>query len=124
MNGLLYKGYTASLEVSVEDNCIYGKLEGISDTITFKAVDISSIEEEFRAAVDEYLEACKVVGNKPQKPCSGKILLRTSPDLHAAALVVAKEYGSLNKFGEAILLNAVSKRFPHLLQRAENKLVA
>lgn len=114
MNGLLYKGYTASLEVLLAEGFILGRLDGIPDTITFKVNSINDVQERFREAVDEFLEDCKEMGRTPPKPCSGSIQFRVSPSLHAAAMSVAQsEFSSFNKFGESILKAAVEKRFPN-----------
>ena len=57
MNDLLeYKGYHTKIEFDSEDLVFRGKIEGIKDLVNFESVDISTAEEDFHAAVDEYLE--------------------------------------------------------------------
>ena len=34
---LFYKGFTGSAEVSIEDQCLFGKIEFIGDLITYEA---------------------------------------------------------------------------------------
>ena len=55
-NLLEYKGYHTKIEFDSEDLVFRGKIEGIKDLVNFESSDISMVEEEFHAAVDEYLE--------------------------------------------------------------------
>ena len=52
---LSYKGYVAKIEFSAEDKCWHGKIDGITDLVTFEADNAREIEKEFRSAVDDYL---------------------------------------------------------------------
>ncbi|MCB9913280.1 MAG: toxin-antitoxin system HicB family antitoxin [Planctomycetes bacterium] len=114
MKGLLYKGYTASLEVLPEEKIVLGRLDGIPDTITFQVESLDQIEKMFKETVDAFLAGYETMGRIPPKPCSGNVQFRVAPGLHAAALHVAKEYGSFNKFGEHLLRKAVADQFPDL----------
>lgn len=66
-NVLRYKGYSARPEFSVDDKVFYGKILGIDDLVDFYTADAGKLEEEFHAAVDDYLEFCEEVGKAPQK---------------------------------------------------------
>ena len=47
-------------------------------------------------------------GLKPEKPASGKLLLRVPPEVHGKALVVAQAAGkSLNQWATEVLQRAV-----------------
>ena len=111
MKPLLYKGFTATLEVLLEEKQILGRLEGIPDSITFAVSSVDEVVDSFQEAVDAYLRSCKMMGRVAQVPCSGQIEWTVSPNLHAAVLFAAKEYGSVDKFGEAILSQAVQSKF-------------
>lgn len=54
-NLLKQKGYHTKIEFDSEDLVFRGKIEGIKDLVNFESADISTVEEEFYAAVDEYL---------------------------------------------------------------------
>ena len=59
------------------------------------------------AAVGDYAADCKAQGVRPEKPASGKILLRVPPEVHGAALVAAQASGkSLNQWATEILQEA------------------
>lgn len=94
-----YKGYTAKVQFDAEAGLLHGELEDITDVVTFQADSVAELEAEFRAAVDDYLEFCKEEGREPNRPFSGKLVLRMNPDLHRAASLTARsEKQSLNAF--------------------------
>ncbi len=43
----------------------YGRLEAITDLITFEADSAKQLRQELEAAVDDYLETCQQVGKTP-----------------------------------------------------------
>lgn len=57
-----YKNHTANIEHC--NNIYFGKINNISDLVTFQTDDYSKIEEEFKNAVDDYIEFCKEVGKE------------------------------------------------------------
>ena len=96
-NILQYKGYFTKIEYSVEDRILYGKIEGIKDLVNFESESVDEIEQEFKNAVDDYLELCKEIGQEPDKTYSGTFNVRISPALHRAiALQAIKTGDSLN----------------------------
>jgi predicted HicB family RNase H-like nuclease len=83
MNATTYKGYAAKIEYSAADGCLIGRLLGIRDNITFEGDSVQTIYRAFEEAVDDYLDFCAKAGHAPQKPYSGKIMLRVPPEYHA-----------------------------------------
>ncbi|MES2319073.1 MAG: hypothetical protein V4631_16475 [Pseudomonadota bacterium] len=55
---LTYKGYQGSAEVSLEDDCLFGRLLFLSDLVTYEAQTVTALRQPFEAAVDYYLEQC------------------------------------------------------------------
>lgn len=109
MNTLSYKGYTARIEFDDRDNILVGRLLGIKDVIAFHADNVTDLRVAFEESVDDYLEACAAIGKSPEKSVSGKLLLRLSPDIHAAAKIKAQSLGkSLNQWASEALSHAVS----------------
>ena len=53
---LSYKGYTTIIQYSNEDKCFYGKLENITDLITFESDTSEDIELHFRNTVNTYIK--------------------------------------------------------------------
>jgi predicted HicB family RNase H-like nuclease len=103
-NAMTYKGYTASMVFDVDDKIIVGRVEGIDDIISFHGESIAEFEAHFHAVVDDYIAACAALGSPPEKPASGRLMLRIAPEVHAAALKAAARSGiSLNKWAEKAL---------------------
>ena len=103
-NAMTYKGYTASMIFDTEDKIIIGRVMDIDDIISFHGESVSEFETHFHAVIDDYIAACAVLGSKPEKPASGKLMLRIAPEIHAAALKAAARNGiSLNKWAEKTL---------------------
>lgn len=98
-NSMTYKGYTAVIAFSAEDECLVGHILGINDIVGFHGESVDEIRKAFEEAVDFYLESCEKMGTQPNKPYSGHITLRIPPDLHARIAVQAKASGtSLNNW--------------------------
>jgi predicted HicB family RNase H-like nuclease len=85
-----YKGYTGSVEYDSEDRLFYGRVDGITDIVSFQGDTVEALEADFRAGVDDYLDFCKERGVEPQRPCSGRFVLRISPELHREAAIAAR----------------------------------
>ena len=107
MNTMRHKGYTARVEYDERDNIFVGRVLGIRTMISFHGKTVDQLRKEFRSAVEDYVADCKEQGVQPEKPASGKILLRVPPEVHGAALVAAKASGkSLNQWAAEILQKA------------------
>ncbi len=99
MKYLEHKGYTGSIEYSVEDNLLYGKVLGIQGLISYEGTTGKELETDFKAAVEEYLEDCKATGKKAEKPFKGSFNIRIPATLHQKAALLAMEAKiSLNNF--------------------------
>lgn len=108
MSTLNYKGYTAKIEFDPQDNILFGNIIGIRDTVGFHGESVNELKEAFHEAVDFYLESCKKAGRKPNKPFSGKFLVRVDSSLHGKIAATAAHSGkSLNKWVVDMLEQAV-----------------
>jgi predicted HicB family RNase H-like nuclease len=109
-NILRHKGYAARVEFDADDGIFFGRIAGIEDGIGFHADSVIGLVAAFEDAVDDYLEICARVGKAPERPYSGKMMLRVSPETHAKAALAAKLAGkSLNQFGEEALRDAAER---------------
>jgi len=109
MNTMHYKGYTARLDYDDEDKVIVGRILGIRDIVTFHGEAVAVLEQAFHEAVDDYLIACAKLGQEPNKPASGKLMLRIPQEVHHAALVAAGASGkSLNQWAAEVLGKAAN----------------
>lgn len=110
INAMSYRGYTASMVFDAEDKIIVGRVLNVDDIISFHGVSVAEFESNFHVAIEDYLAASKELGSPPERPASGKLMLRISPEVHAAALKAAARSGtSLNKWAEGALGKAAKK---------------
>jgi predicted HicB family RNase H-like nuclease len=108
MNTMSYKGYTARVEYDERDNIFVGRILGIRSIISFYGETVAELRAEFERAIKDYLAECKKEGVHPEKPASGKLLLRVPPEVHGRALVAAQAAGkSLNQWATEVLQHAV-----------------
>lgn len=99
MNTLSYKGYTAKIEFDLDDNLLFGNIVGIRDTVGFHGETVAEIKDAFREAIDFYLESCEKSGRVPDKPFSGKFVVRVESSLHGEIVAAAVNAGkSANKW--------------------------
>lgn len=107
MNAMTYSGYSARIEFDAEDRIFVGHIAGIRDIVGFHGVSVDALEAAFREAVDDYLAACKRLKQAPDKPYSGRVMLRLPPDLHARASAAAQVTGmSFNQWAARALEHA------------------
>ena len=106
-NTMSYCGYSASMELDPEDNILVGRVLGIDDLISFHGDSVADFIQAFHEAVDDYVSACEKLGQSPEKPASGRLMLRVNPVVHAAALKAAAHSGqSVNRWAEQVLRQA------------------
>jgi len=63
-----YKGYLGSAEVSFEDGCLYGVVLSVNDVIAYSGDTVAELEQNFRDAVDGYLDVCRESSLAPSRP--------------------------------------------------------
>ena len=120
INFMSYKGYKTSMVFDIEDKIIVGRVQDIDDIISFHGESVSEFECNFHAAIEDYLAASKELGSAPERPASGKVMLRIAPQVHAAALRAAAMSGtSLNKWAERALGKAARKPPTRAAERSE-----
>lgn len=109
-----YKGYIGSIEVNVDDNCLFGKVLALPhDTmISYEGQTVAELQEDFHGAVDDYLAFCEAEGIEPRKSYTGTLNIRISPEAHSKIAMLAKQAGiSINSF----IRTAVDKQIAAML---------
>jgi predicted HicB family RNase H-like nuclease len=104
MNGMNYNGYFAKVEFDPEDHIFIGRIIGIRDIVSFHGESVNELETAFHEAVDNYLAACNKLGQEPNKPYSGNLMLRIPSEIHAAVASAAEASGkSINQWAAKAL---------------------
>jgi predicted HicB family RNase H-like nuclease len=107
MNTMKHKGYTARIDFDERDNIFVGRVLGLRTMISFHGETVKDLRRQFAVAIDEFLRDCKERGVRPEKPASGRVLLRLPPEVHGAAIVAAQAAGkSLNQWATEVLEGA------------------
>lgn len=91
-----YKGYLGKVEV--EDDEFYGVVVNLHrDHVDFRGRTIDEVREAFHDSVDFYLKGCKKDGEEPERPFSGRFVVRLPPSTHRRASTLSRvENRSLN----------------------------
>ncbi|MFA5806651.1 MAG: type II toxin-antitoxin system HicB family antitoxin [Melioribacteraceae bacterium] len=96
---MTYKGYTAHIEFDEEAGFFHGEVIDTKDVITFQGSSVKELNKTFKDSVDDYLDFCKSRSEEPDKPFSGKFVLRLPKSLHRKIYIKAVKNGqSLNNF--------------------------
>ena len=103
-----YKGYFAKVEFIDDDNIFHGEIINLRDVITFEGETVKELKQAFQDSIDDYLDFCKQRGEDPEKPYSGKFVVRVEPELHKTITIEARKKGkSLNVWVKDALSKAI-----------------
>lgn len=61
---MTYKGYSARIEYSDEDECFVGRVVGVRDIISFHGDTEVEVRQAFGEAIDFYLQTCAEKGRE------------------------------------------------------------
>jgi len=107
---MTYKGYSGQVEFDDEADILHGRVIGIKDVITFEGKTVDDIRVAFHDSVDDYLDFCQEQEQEPDKPFSGKLPFRTSPERHRRIYLAAKKAGeSINSWMDNVLSEAADE---------------
>lgn len=105
-----YRGYTARVIFDEEAGLLFGEVEGLRDVVTFEASNVEDLKGAFRDSVEDYLAMCAERDEAPEKPYSGKFLVRVDPKLHReVAMAAARSGKSLNAFASDLMTSSIQR---------------
>lgn len=94
-----YKGYTGRVEFDDEAGIFHGEVVDLRDVVTFQGKSVKELERAFRDSIDDYLEFCAKRKESPDKPFTGRLMLRLPPAVHRRVYIWAQREGkSLNQW--------------------------
>ena len=82
---LRYKEFIGSVHFSEEDDCFFGKIEGVEDLVTFEGRNVDELIDAFHEAVEDYVGLCRKAGKTPHKSYKGGFNVRMPAELHQKA---------------------------------------
>ena len=99
--------HIASVKFDDEANIFHGEVNNTRDVITFEGTSVKELKEAFKESVEDYLAFCKGRGEDPEKPFSGRFIVRLSPRQHRKIYVAARQSGkSMNAWIAKHLLSS------------------
>jgi predicted HicB family RNase H-like nuclease len=102
-----YKGYSAQVEFDDDVGVFHGEVLHLRDVVTFEGRTVAELRKAFRDSVDDYLAFCASRNEPPEKPFSGRFVVRIDPGLHkAVATQAARSHQSLNAWVQSVLAAA------------------
>jgi predicted HicB family RNase H-like nuclease len=108
-NLIHYREYVGRVEFDEEAGIFHGEVINLQDVITFEGDCVADLRQAMIDSVEDYLAFCAEQGREPEKPFSGKFLVRIDPGLHRRITLEAKKQKvSLNQLVSEILHQALS----------------
>ena len=99
MTALRYKDYIASIELDEDAGTFHGEVLNTRAVLTFQGRSIDELKTALADTIADYEEWCRERGKEPEKPYSGSLTLRMSPELHRRVAEAAARSGkSLSGF--------------------------
>ena len=89
-----YKGYSGTVRFDDEAEIFHGEVLGLRDVVAFQGTTVEELKRAYRDSIDDYLEFCAERGEEPDKPFSGKFLMRLNPSLHRRLFELSAEEGA------------------------------
>ena len=85
-----HKGYIGWVGFDDEAEVFHGEVANLRDVITFEGRSVDELHQSFRDSVDDYLDWCAERGKEPDKPFSGKFVVRVDPEVHRSISTAAR----------------------------------
>ena len=103
-----YKGYVGKVEFDDQAGIFHGEVLNLRDVVTFQGKTVVELRKAFHESIDDYLEFCAERGEEPEKPFSGRFVVRVDPMLHKSIASQARLADkSLNSWVQDVLRKAV-----------------
>ena len=115
MNMMTYNGYHGRIAYDDEQQIFHGEIANIRHVVTFQGKTVAALKKAFKESLEDYLELCAESGIKPEKPLSGKFVVRVGPEVHRdVKLAAASTRKSINTWVTEIVSRAAEAEI-HLM---------
>jgi len=109
---LQYNGFIGSVHFNAEDTVFHGKIEGISDLVTFEGESVAELQQAFKDAIEDYIDICEQNGKPVHKSYKGNLNVKISAELHRKAMQKSLMSGiSLNQFVENAIEHEIANNY-------------
>ena len=94
-----HKDYIATVEYDDDSNLFHGEVANLRDVVTFQGRSVAELKKAFRESIEDYLEFCAKRGEEPERPVSGKFVVRVAAEVHSRVAAAAVREGvSMNQW--------------------------
>jgi predicted HicB family RNase H-like nuclease len=94
-----YKSFEAVIEFDESAGIFHGEVINTRDVITFQGKSVEELKQAFEDSVEDYFNFCASRNQEPEKPFSGNLNLRMTPELHRHVFLEARRLGvSINSY--------------------------
>ena len=94
-----YKGYIGHIAFDDEANFFHGEVINTRDVITFQGRSVDELRQSLQDSVEAYLAFCAKRRREPNKPFSGKLLVRLTSEQHRKIFIAAaRKHENINKW--------------------------
>ena len=84
-----YKGYLGKVDVDGEE--LNGTVVNLHrDHVDFRGGTVADVRQAFHDSVDFYLDGCRQDGEEPERPFSGRFVVRLPENMHRRASTLAR----------------------------------
>lgn len=106
---MTYKGYKARVELDEDRGIFHGRVVNIGDVVTFEGRSTAQLRKEFADSLRFYEAFCAKRGIEPERPYSGRFVVRLEPKLHRSIANAARKEGkSINTWVKSALQQAAA----------------
>ena len=108
MGYLYHKGYKGSVEYSEDDQCLYGKILGLNDSlILYEGNSLDELKEDFKNAIESYLDHFDGTEIEPEKPYNGRLNIHIPSETHSRMALYAENH---NTSIDAFVCDSIERR--------------
>lgn len=99
MTTMTHEGYIAEIELDQDAGLLSGVVLNTRATLHFAGRTVEELRQAFVDTIADYRDWCRERGVEPEKPYSGTLSLRITPELHRRIAEKAAQSGeSINQF--------------------------
>lgn len=94
-----FEEYIATVEYDDDAELFHGEVANLRDVVTFQGRSAPELKRAFRKSIADYLAFCRARGEAPERPVSGRFVVRVAPRVHSRVAAAAVRDGvSMNQW--------------------------
>ena len=121
MTLVTYEGYTAAIEIDPDTNVFAGRVLYLRDVIYIEGETVEDAEQQFHLSIDDYFAWAAEDRFVPDRPYSGKLPFRMTPEHHRKIALAAAQAGkSINAWMDDVVTQAADTVLGERLREIEH----